>query len=111
MFAEFGEQNEGVVGAAFSWDTLWEGGKTDYSFSLRNRLQQPVRAVRCLVIFYDNAGEPLDAHPSECKEIIPAGLAKRVKKQYVDSSLRTLTSRYQKEGRIEIRVLDYQLAE
>lgn len=107
VFAGFGEQNQGVVGGSFTWDTRWEGGTIDYSFSLRNKLASSVRNVRCLVIFYDKSGEPLDAQNAVCLEAILPGLAKRVKKPHVDESL------YKAEDnkRIEIRVLDYQVIE
>lgn len=107
-----GKSTEGVVGRQFLWTFRWATGS--YSFSLQNRLKQPVKDIWCLVIFYDIDGEPIDVDlvRSE-KETIPAGLAKRVQ-SYVDGSVQALTTHNgstKLHTKIEFRILNFQIVE
>jgi hypothetical protein len=52
-----GRSSESVVGGQIAWNDSSTGA---YTFSLRNNLQVPVMNVRCLVIFRDDQGSPID---------------------------------------------------
>jgi hypothetical protein len=94
---------EGVTGGKMIWATALSGY---YSFSLRNRLRENVRNVHYYVIFYDAEDDPIDVEVAQYKELIPAGLAKRVTPSFgVHSSVRTMTKR------VEFRVLDFEIVQ
>lgn len=107
-----GKSTEGVVGIQLVWKfKLSQIG--EYSFSLRNKLRNPVENVFCLVVFYDRNGEPIDIDIVKYRGIIPAGLAKRVTSE-VDDSIQELTT---SEGsatphtKVEFRILDFEIIE
>jgi len=109
-----GRGSEGVVGENFLWDHDFFGGYPgEYSFSLRNKLRNPVRSVHCLVIFYDRSGAPVDADVLHYRETIPPGLARRVPGE-VHLSTQKLTTR---EGsttpttKVEFRILDFEIVD
>jgi hypothetical protein len=75
LFADIGGRSvDGVVGANLTYDS--EFG--DFSFSLINKLRDPVRNVYCLIVFYDGQGTPLDVQAIHYSGVIPDGLAKRI---------------------------------
>lgn len=103
-----GPSAQGVVAEKFAWDqpTLEDWGW--YSFSLRNQLRETVGNLRCLIIFRDAGGQPIDASVLDLDHIQVLGLlAKRVSgvPLIVDSSVRRLTRK------VEIRVLDFRFVE
>ena len=112
VLEEFGGRSvEGVVGVQFAWDRKnvddYNPGPDFSTFTLRNLLREPVKNVRYLVVFYDSSEHPLHCIDSKYTEVIPAGLAKRVETgRGVHSSVRKMAS-----TKIEIRILDFQLAE
>ena len=90
---------DGLVVEGFAWE--FPGVPSGrYSFSLRNRLSQPVKDTDCLVVFYGKQGNPVDFDHPFCLWEIPPGLAKRVTGS-VDGSVEELTNR------VEIRVLNF----
>ena len=91
----------GVEGTLFSWGSSY--GYFGYSFTVRNHLQQSVTAVKCLLVFYDAQGRPVDFRRDELwpSDTIPPGLAKR--HDYSGD----MNSTYQVSERVEIRVLDF----
>jgi S1-C subfamily serine protease len=93
---------QGVIGENFEWNPSFSG---QYSFSLRNQLQETVTGVQCLIIFRDARGQPIDTDgwDFENKIAIRGLLATRVTDLRVDSSVQRLTRR------VEIRVLDFRL--
>jgi S1-C subfamily serine protease len=110
---------EGLTGENFTWDSAAILRFGDYSFSLRNRLRDPVKDVYYLAVFYDTAGNPIDVDLQYVKEIIPGALAKRVKGQ-VDETVEKLNSPYsgwqevpepprRPKGRVEFRILDFKI--
>lgn len=106
------ESVEGVAAEAFDWDLCCTGY---YSFSLRNRLSEAIRNVRCLVVFYDLSNLPIDYDVVEHSGTIPARLAKRIKGN-VDASvqMRLVENSFQKGekgGKVEFRVLDFQIVQ
>lgn len=120
---ESGEQREAIVGTDFRWDgdprtTLWSVG--GYSFSLRNVSRTSARNVYGLVIFYGSHGDVVDVSPIEYKQIVPVGLARRVK-GYADPSVKKLTTRTSPSNqfmaddvpytKIEFRILYFELVE
>ena len=102
-----GHSTEGVIGAQFAWS-----GGGSYTFSLRNQLDEAVKNVYCLVVFYDKESQPLDFSVVQYSGVIPPGLAKRVSGD-VDVSVPVSIGAYVggQKTKIELRVLDFQLAE
>ncbi len=107
-----GRSTQGVVGTQFTWkatDLLFDYGH--FSFSLRNKLREPVKEVRYIVLFYDRHGRPIDYSEGTFQGEIPPGLATRVTHEHfliaspVHESVRRLTAR------VEIRVLDFRIVE
>lgn len=112
-----GRSTEGVSGGAFAWK--FDTGAAaiigaEYSFSLRNRLREPVKNVYCLIVFYGSTGEPIDIDVVQYREVILAGLAKRVLSK-VDGSVQRLmtTGEYTRtlSTKVEFRILDFQILE
>jgi hypothetical protein len=96
-----GRDSTAVVGSQFAWkatDLVVFYG--DFSFSLQNRLREPVSQVNYLVVFYNRSGKPIETYKGTWTEEIPPGLAKR-ETGSVDESVRPLMAR------VEIRVLDF----
>ena len=96
-----GKSVEGVVGENLAWKYDFAYG--EYSISIRNKLDEPVEDVYCLVVFLDEKKTPIDVDVVRYRDMIPAGLAKRVTSK-VDESVQKLT-RW-----LEFRVLDFRLA-
>lgn len=113
ILASYGDRStEGIVGDQFRW--TWNTLLGDYSFSLRNNLREPVRDIYCLVVFYDRSGVPIEAAPLQLKEVVPAGLGRRVTGK-VHQSVHELTTTpddsQTPSTRIEVRILDFRIAE
>jgi len=117
IFENLGDRStEGMIGTQFLWDDDFDV-LGFYSFSLRNKLREPVKNVYCLVIFFDSDDDPVDVDIVYCNEIVPAGLAKRVNSS-VDVSVKKLTTTKDRFGRysltpskIEFRILDFKIVE
>jgi hypothetical protein len=122
---EFGgsKSTDGVTGEAFTYEADYQRG--NFSFSLANKLREPVKNVYCLLVFFDASGNPLDVQVVQYPGTIPAGLAKRVKGT-VDESVEKLNSvlpcpGYEVPfkfpsprkpiGNIEFRILNFDLTE
>ena len=106
LLANYGSRSvEGVTGSMIQWHYLEFSDDYEYSFSLRNRLREDVRNVRCFVIFLDDQGNPIDTRIVQFDEIIPAGLAKRVTRKRVHESVRRLTKE------VEFRALDFEIVQ
>jgi len=115
-----GRSSEGVTGENFTYDgSVHPTG--EYSFSLVNKLREPVILVYCLVVFYDLQGNPIDVAKAFYGPPIAGGLAKRIKGQ-VDGSVEKLNNPTpafpyvpnpprRPKGKIEIRTLDFQLVQ
>jgi hypothetical protein len=107
-----GRSTEGVVGGQLTW--AWEYNQTgEYAFSLRNQLRDAVKNVYCLVIFYDAGGSPIDVDVVRQVDVIPAGLARRVKSR-VDGSVQKLTTpsgSLSPTTKVEFRILDFRIVE
>jgi hypothetical protein len=107
-----GRSTEGVAGANLTYDSYAQMG--DYSFSLVNKLREPVRNVYCLIVFYDKQGTPLDVQVVRHSGVIPGGLAKRVKGR-VDQSVERLNANartfppHPPGGKIDFRILDFEI--
>jgi hypothetical protein len=108
----------GVVGSAFAWDgaILVKNMVFDYhgafTLTLRNQLQEDVKNVSAVVIFYDDASEPLEVSVVGV-DFIPAGLARRVGGK-VNSSVQVLTTHEDSRKpytKTEIRVLGFELGQ
>lgn len=115
-----GKSTEGVIGENFTYDgtSLPTGA---YSFSLVNRLREPVRDIYCLIVFYDLEGKPIDVAMQRYSVLIPGGLAKRINGQ-VDESVEKLNNPTQPFpyvpdpprrplGRVDIRILGFQMTD
>ncbi len=108
-----GRSTEGVTGSTLTWNTT---GYTysGYTFSLQNRLREDVRNVYCFVVFYDKESNPIETDVVRCKEIIPAGLAKRVTDCKVHYSVKELTTKLYSKAphtKVELRVVDFEIVE
>jgi len=116
-----GKSTGGVTATQFAWDGNVFVLSGRYSFSLRNQLRESITNVRCLVIFYDQSDNPIDADVIFYGEsqfskgnIIPAGLAKRITSR-VDGSVQELSSKV--EGfktlstNVEFRILDFTIVD
>ena len=125
-----GRNVEGVTGGKFTWDAVYAfdpGPPLSYTFSLRNHLRENIRNVRCLVIFYDATGDPIDATFEEFLGIIPAGLAKRHSGSVSHISVKQLSTRREQrklqrgqldfsgpritETWVKFRILDFEIVE
>jgi Trypsin-like peptidase domain len=115
-----GRNTEGVIGTDFKWD--WPSpSDASFSLTLQNKLHDSIRDVHCLVVFYGAKGDPLDVAVVQYQGLIPAGLGKRISGHEVPSSVRDLTSAWvgrdgvywelNPSARVDIRVLDFRLAE
>ena len=132
VLAGFGGQiSEGVTGGGLTYDSFDGDGR--YSFSLINKLREPVHKVHCIVAFYDKIGNPIDIQEVRYSDVIPGEFAKRIKGR-VDPSVERLNSTwkgidyssnsYKKYGistvylppprmpvgRIDFRILDFEIA-
>lgn len=100
-----GGSSEGVVASHFAWHPSSYIGY--YTFSVRNQLREPVRDVICLVIFYASDRLPIETEIVTIRGPIGGNLAKRSEEEgRIDPhEVRDLTAR------VELRILDFRLAE
>lgn len=90
---------------AIKWSNfLWSEASSNFTLSIKNNLDQAVKNIFCIVIFYDNTDSPIDFERIYHTDIIPAGLAKRIE-SWVEASTKKLTRK------IDIRVLDFEFEE
>lgn len=111
---------EGVIGENFTWSNQLYEFDGRYSFTLRNQLRESVKDVYCLVVFYDHKGNPLDTDILYYRDVIPAGLGKRVNGS-VHASVKRLTtppsrdnpylSSFTPATKVEFRILDFKIKE
>jgi hypothetical protein len=107
---------EGVIGENFTYDgtSLATG---EYSFSLVNKLREPIHDISCQIVFYDLQGNPIEVESAGYHRAINSGLAKRINGQ-VDESVERLNNPTpappqvpdpprRPKGRVDIRILDY----
>jgi len=115
-----GKSTEGIVGENFTYDGL-SLPTGEYSFSLVNKLRDPVRDIYCLVVFYDLGGNPIDVAIHRYSSPIPGGLAKRITAS-VEKSVEKLNNPTpafpyvpdpprKPRGRVEIRVLGFRITD
>lgn len=105
-----GRSTEGVLGGQLTWE--WVHSQVGYyAFSLRNQLRENVKNVYCLVIFYDEQGNPIDVDVVRYQGLIPAGLAKRAT-SHVDGSVQKLTTHsgsMRPHTKVEFRILNFEI--
>jgi len=101
-----GRSSEGVEGGQLAWSLPRNQFSGSYSFSLHNKLRESVKNVRCLVVFRDAKGSPIDIDVVQYAGVIPAGLAKRTKSE-VDPSIGVVTD--WKPSSAEFRILDFEI--
>jgi len=103
--------NEGAEGIDFRWKVIFpevyppKMPERNYTFSIRNKLNQPITNVSWITIFYNKNNEPIDVDQGSYDGIIPAGLAKRESSCLRDESVSLLAHR------VEIRIIDFRIAE
>jgi hypothetical protein len=109
-----GRSTEGLAGGQIQWSWKWHGPLAGgYSFSLSNKLREPVRDVVCLIVFYDRSGNAIEIDHVSFNDIIPGGLARRVTSS-VHQSVEELTTPDNSQTpvtRVEIRVLDFRVVQ
>jgi hypothetical protein len=114
------DSREGLVLGHFLWDPR---SNTLYSFSIRNRLNEPIQHVKCVVTFYDRNKQPVDFQLLQFDDIIPPGLAKRVRGNPLDLSVFSIVesdgrgswslprrAEDSQNGAVEFRVLDFMIS-
>ncbi len=98
-----GKLSAGVTGGQWAW--TYSGLEIgSYSFTLRNELREPVKNVKCLVVFLDKERKPLDVDIITVSGVIPGGLARRISSK-VDGSVQRLAQFAQ------FRILDFEVVE
>lgn len=121
---ESGKLIEGVTVTNFAWEGTPSGGASlgrgGFTVSLQNNLREPVRSIRALVIFHNNAGQVIDCSVINFQEAVPSKLAKRTQGK-VDPSIVQLTTPKSKENqfmfalqpstKIDFRVLGFDIVE
>lgn len=125
ILSRFGGKNiAGVQGTHLVWDTTIFG-IGDFSFTLQNRLRNPVKNVYVLVIFYARDGSPLDVVSVVYRRVIPPRLGKRASGKVSPTIKRLTTASAWRSGekhigfpsaeapstRVEIRVLDFRIVD
>jgi S1-C subfamily serine protease len=114
IISDLGEPSvQGVLGESLLWAFPGSQIYGDFTFSLRNQLQQAVKDVDYLVVFFGGDQNPVDVVHLHFPGPIPAGLAVRLS-NLVDGSVNTLVHSVApggKRGHVEIRILDFRLAE
>jgi len=101
---------EGVAGNNLTYDDL-STASGRFSYSLQNRLPDPVKDVVGVIVFYSVDGEPLEIVPIRYDGVIPPGLAKRIT-GVVDVSVMRLNWNLtapprRPKGKVEFRILDF----
>lgn len=109
-----GRSTEGVSGGQIQWSWKWHGALAGgYSFSLHNKLREPIHEVVCLVVFYDRSGSAIEVDAISFRDIIPGGLDRRVTSK-VHQSVQELTTPDNSQNpvtRVEVRVLDFRVSQ
>ncbi len=102
---------DGVVVENFSWDPPCVIGyySGSFTFSILNKLAEPITSVYGRLIFYDLKDKPVDTYEVRFAGPIQAGLAKRVRGQ-VDESVQRFTNREGCEASVRFRVLDFDVS-
>lgn len=114
-----GDSRDGLAVGQFLWDGESLSGEL-FSFSIRNQLSEPIRNVKCVVVFYDRDKQPVDFQLAQIDAIIPPGLAKRVRGNPLTTSVRRVVesdgrggsvfpyrAQDPKSGAVQFRVLDF----
>jgi hypothetical protein len=106
-----GRNTEGVIGRQLIWDYDFPTGL--YSFTIQNNLEESVRGVFCLVIFYDIDNQAIDVDIVKYKDVIPPKLAKRVTSRVHESvqKLTTPSGQEKPHTKVEFRILDFTIEE
>lgn len=114
-----GKSTEGVIVENLVWDSeFFIGG--DFSYTIKNKLREPVKNIVGLLIFYDLSGNTVDFQMITYKDIVPGGFGKRVRGK-VDESVKRLSTRprgydslhdsQDRPDKIEYRILFFEVAE
>lgn len=119
---DFGDRStEGIHCTQFLWDTNYDNKYTrdqGFTFSIRNSLNEPIKDVIILLVFYDEQEQPIDTILTGYKGIISPRLAKRVNSS-VEYSIKKLTTKHVDSSnfddtpytKIEFRILNFQIIE
>lgn len=124
---EFGKESiSGVSCENFLWNKAFDNDSIkdhEFSFSLRNHLNTPIKNINILIIFYDSQGKPLDyieintRYESNVSDfIIPPNLAKRIDSTVPYSVKKLITKKInfmdfadKPFTKVEFRVLGYDI--
>jgi S1-C subfamily serine protease len=115
-----GRSTDGITAGSFLWDggtpekTLGSNGR--FTVSLKNNLDSGIRAAVVLVLFHDESGEVVDMSVVKYDDVIPRGMAKRIRGE-ADPSTKQLTTPISRSnefmysdkpsGRLEYRTLGF----
>ena len=106
-----GRGTEGATAGTMIWTSEY-ACVGEYSFSIKNNLQYPIKDVYCLVVFYDKYDNPIEVDLVHLDGVIPSGLAKRVNSRVHESVQELNTTpqnRHIPNGRVEFRILDFKI--
>ena len=109
-----GRSVEGVTAGKFKYSRYNSNGRI-VQFSFRNRLRKDVKNVRCLLIFYDELGGPIQAYEKgfEFTKVL-SGLASRAS-FFITTDVWSMCCYGIDDpitaGRIEFRILDFDIVE
>ena len=82
------QNDKKVVGFAFRW----ESDNGDYTFSIKNELENPIMDIEIRLIFYDYLDNVIDFQTMKPSVTIPQGFAKRFRGK-VDSSTQKIVQK------------------
>jgi hypothetical protein len=86
-----GRSTDGVTGGQLTWHNQLFESDGQFTFTLQNKLNDSVKNVYCLVVFYDRNDSPIDIAVTRYEGTIPSGLGKRITGE-VDGSIKRLTT-------------------
>jgi uncharacterized membrane protein (UPF0127 family) len=106
--------NEQKLGPAASVEVLrfsWTDRQLGfYQLTLKNKLSRPIRNIKYVVIFYDSTGTQIHSAEGEYYDTILGNLAKTLEDSYSCHNGCLPKGVGDRTARVEIRMLDYQLA-
>ena len=115
ILSNYGGQGvEGVTAGKFKFPRFLLYNYENVPFSWQNHLRNDVKNVRYLIIYYDELGDPVDTYIGRYNGTILAGLAKRDRFSVSSDVWSMCCSEIDDPitaGRIEFRILDFEIVE
>ncbi|MBM4103022.1 MAG: serine protease [Planctomycetes bacterium] len=116
-----GRSTEGVRCTQFLWDTNYDNEymrNQGFTFSISNSLNEPIKDVIILLVFYDKQEQPIESVFASYEGIVSPRSAKRVS-SFVEYSIKRLTTKHVDSSnfddipytKVEFRILNFQIVE